>query len=80
MKSKHLHLLPILSFVPLLIALLAISSFNVYLDPLLVGLAAISYIAINIIYRALHGSLQIGYVVEYSLVALIAYYVLTLYA
>lgn len=80
MSTRHLHLLPVLSFMPLLIALLSISYFNVYLDPLIIGVVSIAYVAINIIYRHLHGSLQIGYIVECSLVALIAYFVLTIYA
>lgn len=78
--SKHLHLLPILSIVPLLSALLAVSKLNLYLDPLILGFIAISYLAINVIYCSLHGHLSIGYTVEYSLLALIAYFVLTLYS
>ena len=79
-KTKHLHLLPVLSFLPLLAALISVTRFEVYLEPFIRGLAAIAYVAINIIYRIIHGSLQIGYVVEYSLIALIAYFVLTVYA
>ena len=78
--AKHLHLLPILSVVPLLAALLVISQLNVYLDPLILALVTITYVAVNIIYRSLHGHLSIGYVVEYSLLALIAYFVLNQYA
>ncbi|HEX9679796.1 MAG TPA: hypothetical protein VGA08_04235 [Candidatus Saccharimonadales bacterium] len=78
--TKRLHLLPLLSFLPLLMALFAASQLNLYLDPLLIGLVSIAYVAVNIIYRQLHGSLQIGYIVEYSLIGLIAYFVLTLYA
>lgn len=79
MKTKHLHLLPIISFIPLFGALLAITQFNVNLDPLIIGIATISYIALNIIYRALHESLEVGYVVEYSLIALVTYFILTQY-
>ncbi|HEX9595060.1 MAG TPA: hypothetical protein VF996_02950 [Candidatus Saccharimonadales bacterium] len=78
--TKHLHLLPILSFLPLIAALLAITRYNVFIDSFLIGSVAIIYVALNIIYRHMHGSLQIGYIVEYSLVALIAYFVLTVYA
>ena len=78
--TKHLHLLPILSFLPLIAALLAVTRYNVYLDSLVIGIVAIIYVAVNIIYRHMHGTLQIGYIVEYSLVALIAYFVLTIYA
>jgi hypothetical protein len=78
--TRHLHLLPIISFIPLILALVAITTAGWYLDPLFIGFATISYIAVNIIYRALHGSFQVSYVVEYSLLGLIAYFVLTQYA
>lgn len=80
MKTKHIHLLPVLSFLPLLAVLLAITQFNVYMDPLVIGLVSILYVTINVIYRHIHGTLKVGYIVEYSLVALIAYSVITLYA
>lgn len=79
-QTRHLHLLPVLSILPMLIALLVISQYNFYLDPLLIGLVSIVYLAANIIYRLLHGTLVVGYIVEYSLVALIAYFVLSQYA
>jgi hypothetical protein len=77
--KKHAHLLPILSFFPLLLALLAVTQLNLLLDPMVIALVAISYIAINIIYRGIYGTLQVGYIVEYSLVALISFFVLTQY-
>lgn len=77
--AKHLHLLPILSVVPLLVALLVVSQLNLYLDPLVLAFVSVAYLAINIIYRSLHGHLSVGYVVEYSLLALIAYFVLNQY-
>lgn len=77
---RHVHLLPIISLLPMLFILLAASQFDIYLDPLLIAMAAIGYIALNIIYRALHESLEVGYVVEYSLVALLAYFIMTSYA
>lgn len=80
MKTRHLHLLPIVSFLPILFLLLIISQFDWYIDPLALAAAAIGYLALNIIYRALHESLEVGYVVEYSLIALLAYFVLTQYA
>lgn len=80
MSPRHLHLLPVLSFVPLIAALAAITRFNIHLDPLLIGLVALMYVAVNVIYRLIHGSLQVGYIVEYSLIALVAYFVLTIYA
>jgi hypothetical protein len=78
-STKHLHLLPILSFLPLIAALLAITVYSVRLDQFAVAMVAIGYVAINIIYRALHGTLQVGYIVEYSLSALLVYFVLTEY-
>lgn len=78
--TKHLHLLPIVSFLPLIAVLLTAAHAHIYLDPFIVGLVSISYVAINVIYRHIHGTLNIGYVVEYSLVALLVYFVLTLYS
>lgn len=78
--TKHLHLLPLLSVIPLLAALLVATRLNLYLDPLIIAAVAIAYLAVNLIYRMLHGTLKIGYVVEYSLLALIAYFVLSQYA
>lgn len=79
-QTRHVHLLPILSILPILVALLLVSQYNFYLDPLLIGLISIAYLAVNIIYRLLHGTLVVGYIVEYSLIALIAYFVLSQYA
>ena len=79
-STKHLHLLPLLSVLPLLAVLLVVTQLNLYLDPLIIATVAITYIAVNIIYRMLHGTLKIGYVVEYSLLALIAYFVLSQYS
>lgn len=76
---KHLHLLPLLSVVPLLAALLVVSQLNLYVDPLILAFVAIAYLAVNIIYRSLHGHLRVGYIIEYSLLALIAYFVMNQY-
>lgn len=78
--AKHLYLLPVLSIVPLVAALLVISRLNIYLDPLLIAFVSIAYLAVNVIYRSLHGTLKIGYVVEYALIALFAFFVLSQYA
>lgn len=78
--TKHLHLLPLLSVLPFLAALSVVTRLNLYLDPLVIATVSIAYLAVNIIYRMLHGTLKTGYVVEYSLLALIAYFVLSQYA
>lgn len=77
---KHLHLLPILSFVPLLMALLAVTQFGAYLEPIVVAIVATGYLTINIIYRLVRGTLQISYIVEYSLISLLTFLILSLYA
>lgn len=79
-QTKHLYLLPLLSIVPLIVVLLLMSQSDIYVDPFVFALVAVSYVAINVIYRSLHGTLKIGYVVEYSLIALLAYFVLNQYA
>lgn len=79
-QTKHLYLLPLLSIVPLVAALLVISRLNIYLDPLLIAFVSITYLAVNVIYRSLHGTLRVGYVVEYALIALFAFFVLNQYA
>jgi hypothetical protein len=79
--AKHLHLLPILSFAPLLIALLAVTQIeNVVLDSLTIAVVALTYLAVNVIYRLLHGSLEVYLIIEYSLIALLAFFVLNEYA
>lgn len=79
-KTKKLYLLPILSIVPMVVVLLAMSRLNLYFDSIVYAAVAIAYVAINVIYRSLHGTLKPYYVVEYSLIALFAYFVLSQYA
>jgi hypothetical protein len=79
-RTKHLYLLPVISIVPFVAALLVISRYKLNPDPILFAAVAITYLAVNVIYRLLRGTLKIGYVVEYSLIALFAYFVLSQYA
>lgn len=79
-QTKHLYLLPVLSIVPMVAVLLAMSRLNLYFDSIVYAGVAVAYVAINVIYRNLHGTLKPYYVVEYSLVALLAYFVLSQYA
>lgn len=79
MKTKRLHLLPILSLLPVLLVLLLVTQFNWRPDPLFIAAVAIIYLALNVIFRVKHETFEVGYVVEYSLIALIVYFVLTQY-
>jgi len=76
---RRLHLLPIASFLILVLVMILITQYNVYLDPLVIGIAVISYVAINVIWRLIHKTLEVGYVIEYSLIALIVYFILVRY-
>lgn len=76
---RRLHLLPIASFLVLVLVMILITQYNVYLDPLVIGIAVISYVSINVIWRLIHKTLEVGYVVEYSLIALIVYFILVRY-
>lgn len=74
---KHLHLVPILTLVPLIIGLLLFTQLDITLDPIMVAIMAVSYIALNVIYAVYKKTFQIHTLVEFSLVAVIAYFVLT---
>ena len=76
---RRLHLLPIASFLVLVLVMILITQYNVYLDPLVIGIAVISYVSINVIWRLIHKTLEVGYVIEYSLIALIVYFILVRY-
>lgn len=76
---RRLHLLPIASFLILALAVILITQYNIYLDPLLIGAAVISYVCINVIWRLIRKTLVVGYIVEYSLIALIVYFILIRY-
>ena len=79
MKTRRVHLLPLISFLPLIAALILATYFELYLDNLFNFIIALSYVVINVIYRMIKKTLNVSYVIEYSLVSILAYFILTLY-
>ena len=74
---KHIHLVPILTLVPLIVGLLLFTQLDIALEPSLVAVMALSYIALNVIYAIYKKTFQVHTLVEFSLIALIAYFVMT---
>ncbi len=79
-KMRRVHLMPLVSFLPLLIALILVTYLHLYLSHLLIFIVAVSYVVINVTYRMLRRTLNIAYIVEYALVSVLVYFILTLYA
>ena len=71
------HLLPLLTLLPFVLGVIIVTQLNVSLDPITVAIIAIGYILINALYAAYRHTFQIHTLVEFSLVALIAYFALT---
>ena len=74
---KRSYLVPVLTTIPFIVGLLLLSQENAVLDPLLVAGIAISYVVVNTGYALYKKTFQIHTLVEFSLVALIAYFALT---
>jgi len=74
---KHLHLVPILTLFPLIIGLLLFTQLDITLDPVMVAIMALSYIVLNVVYAIYKKTFQVHTLVEFTLVATIAYFVMT---
>lgn len=77
---KHYHLIPLLSFVPILMTLLLTTSYSIQFTSFWAAIVSLAYVATNIIYRHVRSTLQISSIIEYVLIALLVYVVLVEYA
>lgn len=71
------YLLPILAFIPLAIIIITLVELEYDFTPLTIGLIIALYFAANVIYSVMKKTFHVSMLVELSLVALIAFFVLT---